>query len=82
MTAELVSKHLPTPVVTVQSHQHQERQNLQTTKQPTQEKIDIATIKIKWNKLKELKKPGQSMSEILQADLDKDSFPVSPTPNI
>ena len=55
---------------------------MQSTKQPTQEKIDIATIKRRWNKLKELKNPGQSMNEILQADLDDDSSPVSPAPNI
>ena len=42
-----------TTVTLHQGHQHQERQNLQSTKQPTQEKIDIATIKIQWNKLKE-----------------------------
>ena len=51
-----ISKHLPTPVATVQGHQHQEKQILQSTKQPTPETIDIATIKRRWNKLKELKK--------------------------
>ena len=56
---------------------HQERQNMQTTS-----KKKLEAIKNRFDQLKSKKQPGQTFTDILQAELDEDSFPVSPSPNV
>ena len=61
---------------------HQERQNLQSTKQKHPKPTNIEAIKSHFKKLKEKKKTGQSIQEVLHQELDEDSFPNPPTPNL
>ena len=76
-----VLKHLPTSQSTVQGHQHQERQNLQSTKKTTTKPTNMEAIRKHFAKLKANKKPGQSLRDVLIQELDDDSFPPSPNPN-
>ena len=71
-----ILKHLPLSTATAQGHLHQERQNLQTT---SREKLEA--IKQRFTQLKAKQNPGQSLSDVLKAELDTDSFPLSPAPN-
>ena len=80
LTAEVL-KHLPTSQSTVQGHQHQDRQNLQSTKYTTTQSTDMEAIRKHFVKLKAKQKPGQSIRDVLLQELDDDSFPLSPTPN-
>ena len=66
----------------VQGHLHQKRHNLQSTKQKPPKPTNIDAIKAHFKKFKEKKKPGQLIQEVLQQELDEDSFPNSPTPNL
>ena len=75
-------KHLPTSVNTVQGHIRQEQQNLQNTKLTSLPPEHLRTIKKRFERLKEKKKPGQTITDVLHEELDEDSFPPSPTPNI
>ena len=77
-----ILKHLPTSVNTVQGHIRQEQQNLQSTKLTSLPPEHLRTIKKRFERLKEKKKPGQTITDVLHEELDEDSFPPSPTPNI
>ena len=45
LTPQIISKHLPTPITTIQGHLHQERQNLQSTKhQSNPERLSVTRI--------------------------------------
>ena len=80
LTSDVV-KHLPTSITSVQVHLHQERQNLQSTK-PIQKISDLQKIKEHFTRLKAKIKPGQTLETVLQQEIDEDSFPASPSPNI
>ena len=41
----------------------------------------MEAIRAHYEKLKAIKKPGQSIQDFLLQELDDDSFPTSPTPN-
>ena len=43
---------------------------------------EIEVIKARVTRLNAKKKPGQSFQDILQQELDKDKFTISPNPNI
>ena len=77
-----VLKHLPKSVSTVQGHLHQERQNLQSTKQQPSKSTNLEAIRAYYIKLKKIKKPGQTLEDVLLQELDADSFPRSPSPNV
>ena len=67
--------------MTVQGHLHQELQNLQSTKSEKIKNTKDGRHLKHFNELKLKKKPGQSLEDVLQADLNADSFPDSPSPN-
>ena len=77
-----VLKHLPKSVSTVQGHLHQERQNLQSTKRQPFTSTNLDAIRAHYIKLKKIKKPGQTLEDVLLQELDADSFPCSPSPNV
>ena len=74
-------KQLHNSLATVQGNFHQERQNLQSTKKQPNRPQDIKAIKERIIQLYAEKEPGQSFQDILQQNVDEDSFPDSPTPN-
>ena len=83
LTAELVSKYLPKVIATTQGHLHQERQKLQSTsKSSSPSTIELTKIKKKLDDLKKKQKPGQSLEEVLQLELDNDNFPPAAVPNV
>ena len=81
-TPELVKKNLATPVATTQGHLNQEKKNLQNTKMPPKNNELIQNIREYFKKLKAKQKPGQTVEEVLQVEIQEDSFPESETPNI
>ena len=82
LTRELVAKHLHTPIATVQGHQHQERQKLQSTK-PLAMSIPTTTkIKEHLKMLRAKQKKGETLEEVLKRELLEDQFPISDKPNI
>ena len=77
-----ILKDLSTSVATVQGHIHQERKNLQNkTKPALTRELNIDTLQKKLDILESKQKPGQTLADTLQSELDGYSFPPSPTPN-
>ena len=49
---------------------------------PPQNNEAIKNIREHFKKLKTKQKPGQTLEEVLQVEIQEDSFPISETPNI
>ena len=58
-------KHLPKSMSTAQGHLHQEHQNLQSTKQQHSKPTNLDAIRAHYGKLKKIKKPGQTLEDVL-----------------
>ena len=82
MTPNPISKHLPKSVATVQGHIHQKRQNLQSTKKVKMLPSEITKIRERIARLKKRLKPGHTLQEGIQEELQEDSFPSLQSPNI
>ena len=83
LTAELVLKNLPKVIATTQGHLHQERQRLQSTsKISSPSAIELNKIKKKLADLRKKQQPGQSLEEVLHQEIEDDSFPPAPVPNV
>ena len=81
LTPNIITKHLPDAVATVQGHLHQERQNLQSTKPKDMSLTQVDKIRGKIEQLKAQLKPDQTLEDAFQEKLHLDGFPVSPSPN-
>ena len=82
LTRELVTKHLYTPTATVQGHQHQERQKLQSTKAPALSVTSTNKIKEHLKKLRAKQKKSETLEEVLKRELLEDQFPILDEPNV
>jgi hypothetical protein len=83
LNVELIKKHLPTSVATVQGHVKRERQGLQSTTNRTPPyKDNMQEIKLKFEALKNKRKNNEPLEDTLKRDMLEDAFPISPVPNI
>ena len=78
-----MNTHLNLVIATSQGHMHQEQQNLQSTK------VAIKDYKTKMEKLRQriktmqaLKTKGQTLEKMFIEEIENDTFPQSPSPNI
>ena len=83
LTPALINRQLPPVIATAQGHLHQERQNLQSTKTTNEDytaKMDKLRERLKRMKARTTKE--KTLEEVFIEELDEDSFPQSPVPNI
>ena len=59
-----------------------EREKLHSTRKRTDRPAEIRLIKVCLMRLSDKKNPGKSSQNIFQQELDENSFPISPAPNI
>ena len=78
LTPTIISKYLPTSIVTVHEHLHQENQSLKSTKTKDVKKASMIDIRHHFNGLKEKKAPEQLLEDLLLAEIDESCFPRSP----
>ena len=74
LTPQIISKHLPLPVATVQGHLHQERQNLQSTKVAVKNP-NMAAILKHYNALKVKKKTRSIVRGCFASRAQRRQFP-------